>query len=133
MEEDRDMFVGLGWEKEIKNLGDPHVFHRQNMRYVLEINVVMTTSSLHFCSPHMHGGGVLGYEYHIFGGTYTLALIKNVDMVQLILDSKLAGGPLPAYTRIQQFIAKVCMFLFIIFQVYFLLFCFFLFIALVFP
>ena len=31
----------------------------------------------------------------------TLALIKNVDMVQLMLDPELAGGPLPAYTRIQ--------------------------------
>ena len=30
----------------------------------------------------------------------TLALIENVDMVQLMLDSELAGGTLPAYTRI---------------------------------
>jgi hypothetical protein len=32
-----------------------------------------------------------------------------VDMVQLMLDSEVAGGPLPAYTRIQEFIAKVCL------------------------
>ena len=25
MEEERDMFAGLGWKKEIRNLGDPHV------------------------------------------------------------------------------------------------------------
>ena len=25
MREERDMFVGLGWEKEIRSLGDPHV------------------------------------------------------------------------------------------------------------
>ena len=25
MEEERDMFAGLGWEKEIRSLGDPHV------------------------------------------------------------------------------------------------------------
>jgi hypothetical protein len=40
----------------------------------------------------------------------TLSLIENVDMVQLMLDSEVAGGPLPAYTRIQEFIAKVCIF-----------------------
>ena len=40
----------------------------------------------------------------------TLSLIENVDMVQLMLDSEVAGGPLPAYTRIQDFIAKVCIF-----------------------
>ena len=62
----------------------------------------------------------------------TLALIENVDMVQLMLDSELAGGPLPAYTRIQEFIAKVCMFPFVIFQASFLLVCLFFFLALVF-
>ena len=46
----------------------------------------------------------------------TLALIENVDMVQLMLDSELAGGPLLAYTRIQKFIAKVSMFFFGIHQ-----------------
>jgi hypothetical protein len=25
MGDERDMFVGLGWEKEIKNLADPHI------------------------------------------------------------------------------------------------------------
>jgi hypothetical protein len=40
----------------------------------------------------------------------TLSLIENVDMVQLMLDSEVAGGPLPAYTRIQDFIAKVRIF-----------------------
>ena len=25
MGEERDMFAGLGWEKEIRSLGDPHV------------------------------------------------------------------------------------------------------------
>ena len=40
----------------------------------------------------------------------TETLIENVDMVQLMLDSDVAGGPLPAYTRIQDFIAKVCIF-----------------------
>jgi hypothetical protein len=40
----------------------------------------------------------------------TLSLIENVDMVQLMLDSEVAGGPLPAYSRIQEFIAKVCIF-----------------------
>ena len=40
----------------------------------------------------------------------TLALIENVDMVQLMLDCDLAGAPLPAYTRIQDFIAKVRIF-----------------------
>jgi hypothetical protein len=33
------------------------LLHRRNMIKVLEINVVMTTSSLHFHSPHKHGGG----------------------------------------------------------------------------
>ena len=45
----------------------------------------------------------------------TLALIENMDMVQLMLDSKFTAGPLPAYTCIQEFITKVCMFLFVIF------------------
>ena len=45
----------------------------------------------------------------------TLALIENVNMVQLMLDSELVGGPLPAYTCIQEFIAKVCIFPFVIF------------------
>ena len=50
----------------------------------------------------------------------TLALINNVDMVQLKLDFELARGPLPAYTCIQEFIAKVYMFLFVIIQASFL-------------
>ena len=25
MEDERDMFVGLGWEKEIRSLGNPHI------------------------------------------------------------------------------------------------------------
>ena len=62
----------------------------------------------------------------------TLLLIKNVDMVQLMVESKLAGGTLPAYTRIQEFIAKVCMFHFVIFQASFVLVCLFFFLALVF-
>ena len=40
----------------------------------------------------------------------TISLIENVDMVQLMLDSEVAGGPLPAYTHIQEFIAKVRIF-----------------------
>ena len=44
-----------------------------------------------------------------------LALIENADMVQLMLDFELAGGPLPAYTCILEFIAKVCIFPFVIF------------------
>ena len=59
----------------------------------------------------------------------TLALIENVDMVQLMLDSELAGGSLPTYTRIQEFIAKVCMFPF----ASFLLLCFSFFLQLVIP
>ncbi len=55
----------------------------------------------------------------------TLALIENVDMVQLMLDSELARGPLPAYTRIQEFIAKVCIFPFVNFYDPFVLVCFF--------
>jgi hypothetical protein len=43
----------------------------------------------------------------------TLSLIENVDMVQLMLDSEVAGSPLPAYTRIQEFIAKVCLLTFV--------------------
>ena len=31
--------------------------HRRNVTYVLEINVVMITTSLQFRSPHKHGGG----------------------------------------------------------------------------
>ena len=53
----------------------------------------------------------------------TLAFIKNVNMVQLMLDTGLVGGPLSAYTRIQEFIAKVCIFPFVIFHVFFLLVC----------
>ena len=54
-------------------------------------------------------------------------------MVQILLDSELARGPLPAYTRIQEFISKVCIFPFVNFQVFFfLLVCLFFFIALVF-
>jgi hypothetical protein len=52
----------------------------------------------------------------------TLSLIENVDMVQLMLDSEVAGGPLPAYTRIQEFIAKVCLLTFVNYQFYFLWF-----------
>ena len=66
----------------------------------------------------------------------TLALIENVDMVQLMLDSDIAGSPLPAYTRIQEFIAKVCMFSFGIDLTPFLLDCFFFllhFFSLIFP
>jgi hypothetical protein len=37
----------------------------------------------------------------------TLALIENMDMVQLMLDFELAGGHFPAYTRIHEFIAKI--------------------------
>ena len=55
----------------------------------------------------------------------TLALIKNMDMVQLMLDSDIAGCPLPAYTYIQEFIAKVCMFSVGIDQIHFRLDCFF--------
>ena len=33
------------------------LFHRQNVTYVLKINVVMITTSLHFCSLHKLGGG----------------------------------------------------------------------------
>ena len=62
----------------------------------------------------------------------TLALIKNVNMMQLMLESELAGGPFPAYTRIQDFIAKVYMFFFVIFQASFVLVCLFFFFALVF-
>ena len=54
----------------------------------------------------------------------TLALIENVDMVQLMLDSEIAGSPVPAYTRIQEFIAKVCMFSFAIDHTPFRLDCF---------
>ena len=61
-----------------------------------------------------------------------LALMKNVDMVQLMLDFELGRGPLLAYTHIHEFIAKVCMFPFDIFQASFLLVCFFLFLAFVF-
>jgi hypothetical protein len=56
----------------------------------------------------------------------TLSLIKNVDMVQLMLDSEVVGGPLPAYTRIQEFIAKVCLLTFVNSQFYFFLFASFL-------
>jgi hypothetical protein len=59
----------------------------------------------------------------------TLALIENVDMVKLVLDSKLARGPFLAYIRIYEFIVKDFMFLFVIFQISFLLFCFFFFLA----
>jgi hypothetical protein len=52
----------------------------------------------------------------------TLSLIENVDMVQLMLDSEVAGGPLPAYTRIQEFIAKVCLLSFVNSQFYFIIF-----------
>ena len=55
----------------------------------------------------------------------TLSLIENVDMVQLMLDCDLAGGPLPAYTRIQEFIAKVCVFFIGIHQTPFHLVCIF--------
>jgi hypothetical protein len=51
----------------------------------------------------------------------TLSLIKNVDMVQLMLDSEVAGGPLPAYTRIQEFIAKVCLLTFVTDSQFFLI------------
>ena len=50
----------------------------------------------------------------------TLSLIENVDMVQLMLDSDVAGGPLPPYTRIQEFIAKVCLLTFVNSPFYFL-------------
>ena len=56
----------------------------------------------------------------------TLALIENVDMVQLMLDSEVAGGPLPAYTRIQEFIANVCILPFVNSQFSFLWFASFL-------
>ena len=49
----------------------------------------------------------------------TLALIENVDMVQLMLDSEIARGPLPTYTHIQEFIAKVCFFPFVKFLGFF--------------
>ena len=62
----------------------------------------------------------------------TLALIENVDMVQHMLDSELAGGPLPAYTRIQEFIAKVCIFPFVKFSGIFPFGLFIFFLALVF-
>ena len=55
----------------------------------------------------------------------TLSFIENVDMVQLMLDCDLAGGPLPAYTRIQEFIAKVCVFFIGIHQTPFHLVCIF--------
>ena len=45
-----------------------------------------------------------------------------------MLDSELVGGPLPTYTRIyriQEFIANVCIFLFVIFHDHFVLVCFF--------
>ena len=54
----------------------------------------------------------------------TLALIENVDMVQHMLDSELAGGPLLAHTCIHELIAKVCIFPFVIFHDPFLLVCF---------
>jgi hypothetical protein len=56
----------------------------------------------------------------------TLPLIENVDMVQLMLDSEVAGGPLPAYTRIQEFIAKVCLLILLKSQFYLLWFASFL-------
>ena len=55
----------------------------------------------------------------------TFSLIENVDMVQLMLDCDLEGGPLPAYTRIQEFIAKVCVFFIGIHQTPFHLVCIF--------
>jgi hypothetical protein len=55
----------------------------------------------------------------------TLSLIENVDMVQLMLDSEVAGGPLPAYTRIQEFIANVCILAFVNSQIFFLWFAYF--------
>ena len=62
----------------------------------------------------------------------TLTLIKNVDMVQLMLDSELARGPFPRYTRIQEFIAKVCIIPSSFFMLFFLV-CLFFFLVLVFP
>ena len=46
MGEDRDTFAGLVWEKEIRSLGDLDVLlsHRRSVTYVLESNIVMTTS-----------------------------------------------------------------------------------------
>jgi hypothetical protein len=52
----------------------------------------------------------------------TLSFIENVDMIQLMLDSEVARGPLPAYTRIQEFIAKVCILAFVNSQFSFLWF-----------
>ena len=46
-------------------------------------------------------------------------------MVQLMLDFELAGGSLPTDTRIQEFIANVCIFSFVIFYDHVLLVCFF--------
>jgi hypothetical protein len=46
----------------------------------------------------------------------------KMDMVQVMLNSEVAGGPLPAYTRIQEFIAKVCILAFVNSQFYFLWF-----------
>jgi len=51
-----------------------------------------------------------------------LTVIENVNMVQLMLDSEVAGGPLPAYTRIQEFIANVCILPFVNSQFSFLWF-----------
>ena len=33
MGEERDMFAGLGWEKEIRSLGDPHVPLNPSLEY----------------------------------------------------------------------------------------------------
>lgn len=59
MGEEIDMFAGLGWEKKIRSLEIHMLFllHRRNMTDMLEIYVVMSTSSLHFRSSYKYGGG----------------------------------------------------------------------------
>ena len=45
MGEERDMFAGLGWEKGIRSLGDPHVpFNSSPEPDRVMIDIVMTTS-----------------------------------------------------------------------------------------
>jgi hypothetical protein len=76
--------------------------------------------------PHKRKAALLDTTATSSDALNTLSLIENVDMVQLMLDSKVAGGPLPAYTRIQEFIAKVCLLTLVISQFYFLWFASFL-------
>ena len=59
MGEERKLFVGLGWEKKIKSLGDPDVhFIPSSERDIRAGNQCSNDyDPTSFCNPHKDGGG----------------------------------------------------------------------------